>query len=550
MSLREQIQQALSKPFNAAAQGLDPSEYFGLAVWHDGPTLDESWIKISRELNTDSGKLVNGKWIPAIDPDAQTDIDILDKRGTGGGSIKDINEIKAKFKQIKRVLPPGEYHMNADDPRKAVLYQRSFLKDPDFRLSGETAQGRYTNKKGEVVKKKFETMIMTVPGDEEAWAKDWRTQGVPQTEFSKEITEELGDSLKDAQYNKQPGRTFGNGLIPEDVALEKFENYSRLRTLEIEEALAMNKKPKTRGGQFMVKDKQGNKHYFGFEQAGYKKGAPAKRTFMLDGMGYKIYRSSEKAFRDATRETLKLNQTPSNMTPRQWLQIKDLYDQAGTSKGKLEVDHIWPLEKGGLHEPGNLRLLDRSANRSKGSKVDTDFPDAPYNARIGFSKTEWGWADRMAKKHGSLFRKLGGVSTKLSGADSAVQFASGNYVGGGIGLAMQTPTFQKAIAKRLAKSGAKMVPGVGVGMSALEAAGYASQGRWTQAGIASLSGLVGEVPLAGDLVSAALDLTNTGIDLATGNLGGSPDEDKIKRQVGGSFDFSKPRTYVPSKFRY
>ena len=351
------------------------------------------------------------------------------------------------------------------------------------------------------------------------------------------------------QTGRKP-KTFGNGLIPEDTAFEAFENYSRLRTLEIEEALAMNKKPKTRGGQFMVKDKQGKKHYFGFEQAGYKKGAPAKRTFMLDGMGYKIYPATEKAFRDATRETLKLNQTPSNMTPRQWLQIKDLYDQAGASKGKLEVDHIWPLEKGGLHEPGNLRLLDTTANRSKGAKVGTDFPDAPYNARIGFSKTEWGWADRMAKKHGSLFRKLGGVSTRLSGADSAIQFASGNYLGGGIGLAMQTPTFQKAIAKRLAKSGAKMIPGVGVSMSALEAAGYASQGRWTQAGIASLSGLVGEVPLAGDLVSAALDLTNTGIDLATGNLGGSPDEDKIKRQVGGSFDFSKPRTYVPSKFRF
>ena len=502
MSLREQIQQALSKPFNAAAQGLDPSEYFGLAVWHDGPTLDESWIKISRELNTDSGKLVNGKWIPVIDSDAQTDIDILDKRGTGGGSIKDINELKAKFNKIRKVLPPGEYHMNADDPRKANLYQREWLKQPDFRLSGETAQGRYTNKKGEVVKKKFETMIMTVPDD------------------------------------KPSGKTFGKGLIPEETAFKAFEEYSKLRTLEVEEALAMNKKPKTRGGQFMVKDKQGNPHYFGFEQAGYKKGVPAKRAFMLDGMGYKIYPSSEKAFRDATREALKLNQTPSNMTPRQWLQIKDLYDQAGASKGKLEVDHIWPLEKGGLHEPGNLRLLDSTANRSKGSKVDTDFPDAPYNARIGFSKNEWGWADRMARKHGSLFRKVGGLSTKLSGADSAVQFASGNYIGGGIGLALQTPAFKKAIAKTLAKSGAKMVPGVGVGMSTLEAAGYASQGRWTQAGIASLSGLVGEVPLAGDFVSAALDLTNTGIDLATGNLGGSPDENKIKRQVGGSFDFS------------
>ena len=37
------------KPFDAAAQGLDSSEYFGLGVWHDGPTLDE--IQLIKDKN-------------------------------------------------------------------------------------------------------------------------------------------------------------------------------------------------------------------------------------------------------------------------------------------------------------------------------------------------------------------------------------------------------------------------------------------------------------------------------------------------------------------
>ena len=92
--------------------------------------------------------------------------------------------------------------------------------------------------------------------------------------------------------------------------------------------------------------------------------------------------------------------------------------------------------------------------------------------------------------------------------------------------------FQKAIMKTLAKSGAKLAPGVGVGLSSLEAAGYSAQGRWTQAGIAALSGVVGEVPVAGDLVSAGLDLTNTTIDVLTGNIKPDIDEDTLYKNIG------------------
>ena len=120
-------------------------------------------------------------------------------------------------------------------------------------------------------------------------------------------------------------------------------------------------------------------------------------------------------------------------------------------------------------------------------------------------------------------KKLGKVGGKLNTADSVAQIIGGNPLGGGLGLLMQQPGFHKqigkALGKTLAKSGAKLLPGVGMTMGTLEAAGYASQGRLTQAGIASFSALVGEVPGIGDFLSAGADLVNTGIDIATGNLG-------------------------------
>ena len=98
MSLREQIEKALNTPFDAAKQGLDESKYVGLGVYHDGPTLEKSWVLISRELNTDSGTLTpEGKWIPAPDPTARTSIDIQSDIGQTKGKFGDIVKLKNKF---------------------------------------------------------------------------------------------------------------------------------------------------------------------------------------------------------------------------------------------------------------------------------------------------------------------------------------------------------------------------------------------------------------------------------------------------------------------
>ena len=108
-------------------------------------------------------------------------------------------------------------------------------------------------------------------------------------------------------------------------------------------------------------------------------------------------------------------------------------------------------------------------------------------------------------------------------------FATGNYFGAAIGTgqlamtrALNTASGQKLIAgqiaalagKRGAATAAKLIPGLDVAMSTMEAFGYLTEGKLDQAGIAALSGAIGWIPLVGDGIAAGLDLTNTGLDIA------------------------------------
>tara|TARA_R100000458_G_C8253935_1_gene230343 strand:- start:51 stop:1493 length:1443 start_codon:yes stop_codon:yes gene_type:complete len=135
--------------------------------------------------------------------------------------------------------------------------------------------------------------------------------------------------------------------------------------------------------------------------------------------------------------------------------------------------------------------------------------------------------------YATTLRKVGanklyrGLTSSTSSADSLLQLGGGlatgdvaSAAGGAVGLTLQNPAVQRYLAKRLSRMSGKALPGVGLGLSGLEFAGYASQGRYGQAALAGASGVIGEVPLIGDLIAAGLDLTNTTIDLATGNFGG------------------------------
>ena len=129
--------------------------------------------------------------------------------------------------------------------------------------------------------------------------------------------------------------------------------------------------------------------------------------------------------------------------------------------------------------------------------------------------------------------KLGNLTSKTRRADLVAQTvsgaATGNVVQAGVAggtlamtEALQSPAAQKSIAKQIAKltakrgakSAAKLIPGLDVLISGKESWDYLKQGKLDQAGIAALSGAIGWIPVVGDGAAAALDLTNTGIDIS------------------------------------
>tara|TARA_B100000945_G_scaffold125051_1_gene99389 strand:+ start:3444 stop:4850 length:1407 start_codon:yes stop_codon:yes gene_type:complete len=176
-------------------------------------------------------------------------------------------------------------------------------------------------------------------------------------------------------------------------------------------------------------------------------------------------------------------------------------------------------------------------------------------ARMTDSK--WDWQQNKVHKNietTELGRPLGGIgdTMKVGGglrrADQALNLgtniATGNVagaaVGGGVLAAseiLKNPAAQKAIAGQVARLGAsragktmmKTIPGLDILLSGGEAMSYLSQGRLGQAGIATLSGAIGWIPIIGDGAAAALDLTNTGIDIS--RLQGSPTQTPRKKKT-------------------
>lgn len=141
--------------------------------------------------------------------------------------------------------------------------------------------------------------------------------------------------------------------------------------------------------------------------------------------------------------------------------------------------------------------------------------------------------------------KASKATSKLSTTDAVGRLtlaaATGDLVGGtfaGGQIAMQkmlsNPAAQKRIlsnvktmgnilSKRFGKIGLKMVPGLDVGLSAMETSNYLAEGKLDQAQIAALSGAIGWIPIIGDIGSAALDLTNTAFDIARADYNKKPE---------------------------
>ena len=90
------------------------------------------------------------------------------------------------------------------------------------------------------------------------------------------------------------------------------------------------------------------------------------------------------AANSARRRTIKLNQTPE-FTESEDKQIKLIYKKSHELGSGWQVDHIYPLIKGGLHHPNNLQIVTKSYNLQKGSKLNfrNPFEWEIYNYDMG-----------------------------------------------------------------------------------------------------------------------------------------------------------------------
>jgi len=270
--------------------------------------------------------------------------------------------------------------------------------------------------------------------------------------------------------------------------------------------------------------------------------------------------ADDKAFKDKTM---------IDLDNQDWLRL-----QQGTVTDNELVSHkFWQKDQA---QQGNIWI---DANTTEELIQDIDVKEGKESLKRHYQKDVVESSKLEARVKKSKIRperfnltKLGidegltKVSGKLSKADAMAQMgmniSTGNIPGALINagalsaqLAGQSPAVQKRfaelavkiVAERGAKTTAKLIPGVDVGLSAVEAWGYLSEGKLDQAGIAALSGAIGWVPGLGDFGAALLDATNTGLDIARLDINKKPEI--VSKQSGQEIADIKKDFQIDSRIK-
>ena len=210
-----------------------------------------------------------------------------------------------------------------------------------------------------------------------------------------------------------------------------------------------------------------------------------------------------------------------NMTPDQFIDHTNRVLDKVTAKNRA---------KWGTDVP-SVEMLTGNPRKGIPGEVELDRPEGMTSYRKLDPRTSGGakWVN-LESKYGSRLRTSTGKLRRGEGlARFGAAVGTGDVVGatvaGGqlaIGEVLKSSAAQKAIAKQVAeitakrgaKTVAKMVPGLDILISGQETMQYLKEGKLDQAGIAALSGAIGWIPVVGDAGSAALDLSNTVLDIS------------------------------------
>ena len=307
-----------------------------------------------------------------------------------------------------------------------------------------------------------------------------------------------------------------------------------------------NRQATLQGNRTYIDPDTGDEWGFEYEGAKSRSNRTARRASEQRGGSRELSQLAKEQKRRAQKAGLDI---PLDKRDKELVQqLTNLTTDPNSPYYRYQVDHVYDMA---LYDeafnprllgntPEALQLLTRRDNIQKfqeGKALSTRL------AEMEFTNPSRSMDPRTVQRAIGANPKL---YSNVSKADAALQLGAGlatgdvaTAAGGAAGLAMQSKPVQKLILERLAKTGGKLIPGVDVGLSAAEAASYAAQGRHLQAGIAGLSGAVGWIPGVGDLASAGLDISNTVIDIFTGNVGTpdindveNPTSAKLRRNLG------------------
>lgn len=227
------------------------------------------------------------------------------------------------------------------------------------------------------------------------------------------------------------------------------------------------------------------------------------------------------------------------ITEEEYLRRKQIYIDSNAGDVEANItDRHWAVNEKKRKEVNakQTALETMETNNPSARHMDPRYRDAMTRRRAKMNNaTNYTGLQVWSRQNGHNLDALKSGSLRKVDQYSNILFnaATGNYGGAALGAGflggselLKDPKFQARIGGQIAdligkrgkKTALKMIPGLDVVLSGQETLSYLRQGRLDQAGIALLSGAIGWIPVIGDAISASLDLTNTGLDIARLNF--------------------------------
>ena len=485
-------------------------------------------------------------------------------------------KLKEHFEKVREALPEGEWELNPDTPQKQRIYQRWFRNDPNIRPSGDLKMkgiGREgfimtKNNVPWIVQNDIYKLVDDSPKNRrllethltDRIKKGYKPRGilygknkVPHRISTKSISRVLdpNDKLNKINLKRSNPESKRPGDIKAQTDFQRVEPYSnRVRQGMVANFIDNQRITPGKLHGHHVRMLQMYRPFFeGLSDHDQKRLAQfaVDEKFPLGDAKANIAILDEQ-FHDEIHKYMidEGFQVSSKKGLTDKHGIPDLGDTFESRKAALGVFFTNVQEP--IERKLNKLSWDQHAKHNPPTQVEVDEALAWLNdnERIadersllsGLTDDDITKVPYGSKPKPAIFARMAKASklaTNLGRGESALRIASGDVVGGGIGMALSTPMVQKQIGKQIVKAGLRSIPGVSIGSGVLQGAGYAASGQYGKAALSIAGGVIGEFGPVGDAVQAGIDLGLTGSDIKgmkSGQWDSLPNRKKLLYSAG------------------